>query len=119
MVRGRPLELIFMHVFNMVYTISKKLENALDDIGITDDKIDDIEQAVVQVVGILQQLPQLMPQFHMNNNPLTPIIEMIRSRWENQEPSLTAMTPRTDDGRFSDGTQTEETHNSPTSETND
>ena len=99
---------LFLCTFSIWFTLlSKKFETALDDIGITDDKIDDIEQAVVQVVGILQQLPQLMPQFHMNNNPLTPIIEMIRSRWENQEPSLTAMTPRTDDGRFSDGTRQE------------
>ena len=101
---------LFLCTFSIWFTLlSKKLENALDDIGITDDKIDDIEQAVVQVVGILQQLPQLMPQFHMNNNPLTPIIEMIRSRWENEQPSLTASAPRDVDGRFKHGEAEEET----------
>ena len=100
---------VFLCTFSIWFTLlSKKLENALDDIGITDDKIDDIEQAVVQVVGILQQLPQLMPQFHMNNNPLTPIIEMIRSRWEQDERSITESVSRTPDGRFTDGTRTEE-----------
>lgn len=101
---------LFLCTFSIWFTLlSKKLENALDDIGITDDKIDDIEQAVVQVVGILQQLPQLMPQFHMNNNPLTPIIEMIRSRWEQDQPSLTGSDTRGDNGRFTHGEAKEET----------
>ena len=101
---------LFLCTFSIWFTIlSKKLENALDDIGITDDKIDDIEQAVVQVVGILQQLPQLMPQFHMNNNPLTPIIEMIRARWEQDQPSLTESATRRPDGRFTNGEAEKET----------
>lgn len=101
---------LFLCTFSIWFTLlSKKLENALDDIGITDDKIDDIEQAVVQVVQILNQLPNLVPQFHMNNNPLSPLIEMIRDRYQSQQPSIAESAVRDDNGRFTHGTQEEKT----------
>lgn len=99
----------FLCVFSIWFTLlSKKLSDALDDIGITDDKIDDIEQSVQAVVQILQTLPQLMPQFNMNTSPLQPIMDMIRERMMSQQPSITESALRTPDGRFTDGTRTEE-----------
>ena len=96
---------LFLCAFSIWFTIlSKKLESGLEEIGITDEKITDIEEAVLQVVQILNTLPQMMPQFHMNNNPLTPIIEMIRDRYQSGQPSIAESALRDDSGRFSDGT---------------
>lgn len=99
---------VFLCIFSIWFTVlSKKLSDSLEDIGITDQKIDDIEASVIVVAELLQQLPQLMPQFHMNNNPLAPIIEKIMSQWSGGEPSLTESSLRGPDGRFTDGTRTE------------
>lgn len=97
----------FLCAFSIWFTIlSKKLSDALDDIGITDDKIDDIEDSIQLVAQILSRLPEMTPNFHMNNNPLTPIIEMITQRM--QQGSRTGQQLRGNDGRFQDGTAQEE-----------
>lgn len=92
-----------------------KLQSGLDDIGDRGEDIDDIREAVEQVVAILQQLPQLMPQFHMNQpSPLQPLIEMFLSKMkENSDKSLqTPNLARSADGRF-DGTKKDEKAKSP------
>ena len=90
-----------------------KLHDGLDDIGGRGEDIDDIREAVEQVVAILGQLPQLMPQFHMNQpSPLQPLIEMFMQKMqENSKQTLqTAELPRSADGRFN-ATTKEETSN--------
>ena len=92
-----------------------KLRSGLDDIGDRGEDIDDIREAVEQVVAILQQLPQLMPQFHMNQpSPLQPLIEMFMAKMkENSDKSLQASNiARDSDGRF-DGTKKDENAKTP------
>lgn len=88
-----------------------QLQNGLDDIGGRGEDIDDIREAVEQVVAILGQLPQLMPQFHMNQpSPLQPLIEMFMQKMqENSKQTLqTVDHQRGVDGRFNGTTKEEE-----------
>ena len=82
-----------------------KLNNALDEIGGRGDDLDEIREAVETVAVILNKLPELMPQFQMNTNPLQPIFEAFAQRLTNQIPLNTVETSRGSDGRY-DGTQT-------------
>ena len=55
--------------------LSNKLNRGLDEIGSRGDDLDEIREAVEAVVIILNKLPELMPQFNMNTNPLQPLFE--------------------------------------------
>ena len=55
--------------------LTHKLGKGLDDIHDRGADIDEIREAVEAVVIILNKLPELMPQFNMNTNPLQPLFE--------------------------------------------
>lgn len=114
--RGRVfmdyIEIIIWSVFLAGFSIwfsalSAKLQRSLNDIEIADDKVEEISEQIMIVTQILQQLPQLMPQFNMNTSPLQPLIDMVRERWASEQGSLTEQQLRDDTGRFSDGTKEE------------
>jgi hypothetical protein len=109
------LELVWQiaFIFGMVFFgiwfmhLTNKLNQGLDDISGRGDDLDEIREAVEAVVLILNKLPELMPQFTMNSNPLQPIFEAFAQRLSNQIPLNTVQAPPRDEaGRY--GTQTQE-----------
>lgn len=55
--------------------ISSELRTSLLEIGDTGQDLDEIKESIELVAAILNKLPDLMPQFQMNTNPLQPIFE--------------------------------------------
>ena len=98
--------------------LSAHLNDGLNGLGATDADIQEIKEGIEIVAAVLNKLPDLMPQFNMNTNPLQPIFEAFAKKLSGEQPLITYEGTRGPDGRF-DGTQTEETHNSPTRETDD
>jgi len=60
--------------------LSNKLNRGLDEISGRGEDLDEIREAVETVAVILNKLPELLPQFHMNTNPLQPIFEAFASK---------------------------------------
>lgn len=75
----------------------------------------EIAAQVEAVSAILARLPELMPQFAINQNPLQPLMEALMSRWtENANQSLSAAsTPRDSEGRYSNAPPLQEEDLSP------
>ena len=60
--------------------LSNKLNRGLDEISGRGEDLDEIREAVEIVAQILNKLPELMPQFSMNTNPLQPIFEAFAAK---------------------------------------
>ena len=88
--------------------LSHKLNRGLDDLQGRGDDLDEIREAVEAVVIILNKLPELMPQFTMNSNPLQPLFEAFAQKISAVQP-LTAVNapPREENGQYATSTQTE------------
>ena len=87
--------------------LTNKLNKGLGEISDRGDDLDEIREAVETVALILNKLPELMPQFQMNTNPLQPIFEAFAKRLTGQIPLNTVETARGADGRYN-GTETKE-----------
>ena len=88
--------------------LTSKLNSSLDEIAGRGDDLDEIREAVETVAVILNKLPELMPQFQMNTNPLQPIFEAFAQRLTNQIPLNTVDTPPRGEGGQFGSTQTED-----------
>ena len=90
---------------------------ALSQIEDGDDRVEEIREAVEQVVLILNRLPELLPSFHMQNSPtdfLKPIVEAFVGNITGAPPPLkTVEASRGPDGQYDGKTQSKETHNTP------
>jgi hypothetical protein len=72
------------------------------------ERLDVLEDSLKIVGAVLEQLPALMPSFHMPGNPLTQILEFLAAlRGEGETPSNVDAALRGPEGRFSDGTTEE------------
>ena len=71
-----------------------KLNRGLDEILGRGDDLDEIREAVEAVVLILNKLPELMPQFSMNTNPLQPIFEAFAQKITGAQQLSTVNVPR-------------------------
>jgi hypothetical protein len=99
---------VFVLVFCVwLSRISYRLNDSLNSTESFADQLDEINESVEIVANLLTRLPELMPQFHMNQNPLQPLIEKIVENWGGQQRLNTVEAPREDNGRFSDGTKKE------------
>ena len=86
--------------------LTNKLNQSLNDISDRGDDLDEIREAVETVALILNKLPELMPQFQMNTNPLQPIFEAFAQRLTNKIPLNTVEAPPRDEaGRYGTTTQ--------------
>ena len=99
--------------------LSAHLNDGLNGLGATDADIQEIKEGIEIVAAVLNKLPDLMPQFNMNTHPLQPIFEAFAKKLSGEQPLITYETQRDSEGRFTHGTTQEETHNSPTRETDD
>jgi len=98
--------------------LSAQMHEGLNGLGATDDDIQEIKEGIEIVATILNKLPELMPQFNMNTNPLQPIFEAFARKLSGEQPLITYEAQRDAQGRF-DGTPKEQTQNPPPSQTDD
>ena len=96
--------------------LSAQLNEGLNGLGATDDDIQEIKEGIEIVAAVLNKLPDLMPQFNMNTNPLQPIFEAFARKLSGEQSLITYEGQRDSDGRFSHGT-TQETQDTTQSET--
>ena len=88
--------------------LTHKLGRGLDDLQGRGDDLDEIREAVEAVVIILNKLPELMPQFTMNSNPLQPLFEAFAQKISGVQPLNAVHAPlRGEDGQYATSTQTE------------
>jgi hypothetical protein len=75
------------------------------------ERLDMLEEGVKVIAVVLERLPELVPQFSINQNPLAPLIEAFAARFSQNYglDSLTDPALRDSTGRFTDG-ETEETN---------
>ena len=87
-----------------VLLTSFRINKALEKLTKTDDLLEDLGDDIAQVVLILQKLPELMPQFSVQQG--NGIAELLIQKLFGVEDSLSAALPaRNAEGQF-DGTQT-------------
>lgn len=79
-------------------------KNALQDY---DDAIVDMQNSLNIVAQVLNKLPEMVPQFQINENPLSQILDFFKQRAE-QQASLAPDQLRDAQGQYSDATQEEE-----------
>jgi len=72
-----------------------------------ENEIDEIKQGIEVVATVLQRLPEMVPQFSINQSPLGQILEFFQNQ-QRQQGSYSDAQLRDSTGRYSDGTQTEE-----------
>ena len=92
--------------------LSYILGSSIENISDTDAQLDEIKEGIEIVATILNKLPELMPQFNMNTNPLQPIFEAFAQKLSGAQPLMTYNAPRDDEGKFS-GTPEEQEKNTP------
>ena len=73
--------------------LSYKMNDALEGVGNSEEQLDEIKEAIEIVANILNRLPELMPQFNMNTNPLQPIFEAFAQKLSGQQPLMTYNEP--------------------------
>jgi len=72
------------------------------------ERLDVLEDSLKIVGAVLEQLPALMPSFHLSSNPLTQILEFLAHlRGEGETPSNVDAALRGPEGRFTDGEESE------------
>jgi hypothetical protein len=98
--------------------LSAQMNEGLNGLGATDDDIQEIKEGIEIVAAVLEKLPQLMPQFNMNTNPLQPIFEAFAKKLSGEQPLITYEGSRDSQGRFH-GTQEEQTQDTPQSPSDD
>ena len=76
----------------------------------TDDALDEMRNSLNVVAQVMNRLPEMIPSFQINENPLSQILQFFQQRSEQsqQEPSLDAAQLRDDTGKYSDGKVKEE-----------
>jgi hypothetical protein len=74
----------------------------LDESESLNMKLDVMDQALSIVAEVLQQIPNLVPQFQIQNNPLSQILEFFQGM-KAENTSYSDAQLRDDTGKFSDG----------------
>ena len=94
--------------FGVWFTVlTGRMSTMMHTVEDSGDQLEEIKASVELVGEILNRLPELMPNFTMNNNPLQPIMEAFASKIMGVEQLKTVEAPRGSDGRFNG---TEETN---------
>lgn len=67
------------------------------------DDIEEMVHAVGLVLQVLNKLPEMVPQFSIQQSPLIQLMEMVQNIRSGGEPSYGDASPRDSQGRFIDG----------------
>ena len=73
-----------------------------------ESQLDEMAQGLAVVASVLERLPEMVPQFSINQNPLTQILEAWQQMVQSREASYSDRALRDDTGRFTDGKTQEE-----------
>ena len=97
----------------LILSIGLQLEarySAKDYLEDYDVALDEMRNSLNVVAQVLHKLPEMVPQFQINENPLSQILQFFQNRAQEQQASLGADQLRDDNGRFeTDGTKEETT----------
>lgn len=85
--------------------LSFTLANTMENISGSDEQLDEIRENIEVVAAILNRLPELMPQFNMNTNPLQPIFEAFAKKLSGADSLITYDATAPPEGQ-TDGSQT-------------
>ena len=100
-------------VILLIFSIGLQLEarySAKDYLEDYDAALDEMRNSLNVVAQVLHKLPEMVPQFQINENPLSQILQFFQNRAQEQQASLGADQLRDDSGRFeTDGTKEETT----------
>jgi hypothetical protein len=95
----------FIFVLGLMIESRIRLNNAVLDI---EEQLQMMERALDVVAGVLQQIPEMVPQFSINQNPLGQLLEFIQGlKGEGTTPYSGAQL-RGDKGQFKDGEKEED-----------
>ena len=67
--------------------------------------MEEIKESIELVAAILNKLPEMMPNFQMNTNPLQPIFEAFARKLSGEQPLITYENARDAAGRYYGATQ--------------
>ena len=71
------------------------------------ERFDELSNSLNVVAEVLTRLPEIVPQFTLQQNPFAPLIEAFAARMGNQWGSNPDTLLRDDVGQFTDGQETE------------
>ena len=109
-----PVEVwLIVVVVLLILSIGLQLEarySAKDYLEDYDQALDEMRNSLNVVAQVLHKLPEMVPQFQINENPLSQILQFFQNRAQEQQASLGASHLRDHNGRFeTDGTKEETT----------
>ena len=75
-----------------------------------DEALEEIQNSMNVIAQVLHKLPEMVPQFQINENPLSQILQFFQNRAQEQQASLGAeQLERNSNGRFeTNGTKEEQ-----------
>jgi len=100
----------FILVLGLMIESRIKLNRAIFEVQ---EQLDLLERGVEVVATVLQRLPELVPQFSINQSPLAQILEFFQGIQEPAEGSYHDNQLRDDTGRFVDGSEESEESTTP------
>ena len=103
------LALTFSLIFGAVWftILTSRLNRSLESVENGDIRLEEIRESIEIVGQILNRLPELMPQFNMpQTNPFAALVENLVENITGAKVSKAEPAPRSDEGRFIDGSTT-------------
>ena len=95
----------FIFVIGLIFESRFRMNSVALDM---EERLDLLERALEVVGGVLTKLPELVPQFSINQSPLGQILEFFQSVKEPGESSYQGEQLREPTGKYSDGSEKEE-----------
>ena len=106
---GVGLGITILLLIFAIYLIIESQKNANSHLEDYDNALEEMQRSLEVVAQVLTRLPEMVPQFQINENPLAQILQFFQQRAEsqNQQTSLGAHSLRDDNGRYSNGEKEE------------
>lgn len=105
---GVGIEIVIVIILQIL-VIGLLLEGRLstrDQLIEYDVALEDMKNSLVIVATVMQKLPEMVPQFSINENPLSQILQFFQeraARSDSSMPSLADAPLRDEEGQFSNG----------------
>ena len=103
---------ILVVILLLIFSIALQIEarfSARDHLEGYDIALDEMKNSLNVVAQVLHKLPELVPQFSINENPLSQILQFFQQRAQAESDTSLAPPPlRDDQGQYSDGTTQEQ-----------
>ena len=96
------LLLLNLEIIRRIYIQTETIEGDLFN------NMGELREGLNIVAAILQKLPDMTPQFQINQSPIMQLLEFFSQNKPQTDPSYTDAQLRDDSGRFSDGEKEEE-----------